>query len=220
MLLEGILVLPIYLTMLGALFIVGDLERARNTLQTVERALTWLAADRFSGHGRDGQLRMLAVSEDKETAPVTAYKVAEMKDGNRRAGNTWLDAFMGYAVMKVDVPVWMRLANTQAAAWDWADGKGGEDGLPYKEDYVVPAGERGKADRQYRSFVVRRRGFDAGADYDRGAAGIRLADNVWVNVTTNEPWVSGVGTGLHTMPKAQAPRRMMDYQRWMASWAE
>lgn len=216
---EGILVLPLYLMLLGVLFILGDLARARMTLLAVERSLTWLASDRFSGHGTDGLMRMLAVFEDKETAPVTAFRVSEMLEGDQRAGNTWLDAFMGYAVMNVKVPLWVGMANTEAVMATREPGQKGEN-MPFRDAYVLPEGQNGAADRQYRSFMVRRRRFDAGADYDRNAAGIRLADNVWVNVTENEPWVEGKGMGLHKMPKPRAAGQRVEYVRQMAAWGE
>lgn len=218
-LMEGILVLPLYLTMLGALFIMGDLERARNSLLAVERSLTWLASDRFEGHDRPGMLRMLAAFEDKETAPVVSYRVVEMKEGNRRAGNTWLDAFAGYALMHVKVPIWMRVANTGATTWNRVSENGGKE-MPFREKYTVPARDGGGADRQFRSFVVRRRRFDAGKHYDRSKDGSWMAGDVWVNVTENEPWVTGVERGFHKMPEPRTLGNMAPYIRLMAAWGE
>lgn len=221
-LLEGILVLPIYLALLGAMFIVGDLERARSTLPAAERSLTWLAADRFTGHAQGSMLRMLAAFVDAETAPVTTYRVSELKEGDSRAGNTWLDAFMGYAVMDAKVPVWMRLANLHSGRASPGAGGAGEEEWPFAESYVLPAKENGAANRQYRSFVVRRLPESTDPNYLRREEGKWLADNVWINVTRNEPWVTGGGNrGLHEMPKGQVRAKAWeDYRRVLVAYGE
>lgn len=220
-LLEGILVLPIYLMLLGALFIIGDLMRARMKLQVVERCITWIGGDRYSGHGADGMKKLLAAVGDTETAPVTGLSVAELRDGDRLAGNSWLDAFMGFAVVEVDVPVWMRLANAHAAR-GMETTAGEKEELPFGDSYVVPAGENGEAVRQYRHLLVRRRPETGDPNYLRRAAGIEVADNVWINVSQREPWVEGgEDRGFHDMPAAQeAAQEKEDYQRKLVAYGE
>lgn len=209
---EGVLVLPLYLMVLGALFIVGDLIRARLTLQTVERSLTWLYEDRYAGHDEPGMKHMLAAIVDEESAPVAGAHVAEMREGGRLVGNTWLDAFMGYALMEVKVPWWHGMANTEAIMS--SRGTDGAKELPFRDSYLLPEGRNGEANRQYRNVVLRRR--PAGVDEyrDRNAPGIQLADTGWANVA-GEPWITGGGPGAyHDLPAAEAPGNKLDYQRY------
>ncbi len=211
-LMEGVLVLPLYLMVLGALFIVGDLIRARLTLQSVERSLTWLHGDRYVGHDDPGMGQMLAAIEDKVAAPVTGAKVDEMRKGGRLVGNTWLDAFIGYAVMEVKVPWWCGMADAEAIMFSRETD--GEEELPFSDSYVLPEGLNGEANRQYRNGVLRRRPAGADKNRDRNAPGIQLADTGWANVA-GEPWITGGGpNAYHDLPASAPPGNKQDYQRY------
>lgn len=186
-LMEGILVLPIYLMLLGVLFIMGDLLRGRMTLQCVERTITWIGGDRYSGHGLDGIMRMLAgyVNKADWAPPNGDLKVDEARHGARVVGNRWHNVFMGYAVTDVKVPWWQGLANTFALIY--ARDENGK--VPFGDSYVLPLGADGDPDRHWRSAVVRRRPDDAGAAYNRNAPGLALADEVRQNVFND--WIEG-----------------------------
>lgn len=227
-LMEGVLVLPLYLAMLGALFIAGELAHARQTLMAVERSITWLAADRFANHGTSGIMRMLERYVPKRDfhPPGGDIHVDELRRNGRVVGNTWLNGYAGYAVMDVQVPWWQGMANAEDAMYLRKPG----DTSPwaFQDSYRVPEGGDGLADKRWRYFVVRRRGFDDfvsrkqyDAHYDRNASGLKLADHVESTVV-NDPWIIGGEQAFHPVPAPKPPAGLGEYRRIpdLVGWGE
>ncbi len=227
-LLEGVLVLPLYLAMLGALFIAGELAHARQTLMSVERSTTWLAADRFANHQTSGIMRMLDRFVPKRDfhPPGGDLHVDEMRRNGVLVGNTWMNGYAGYAVMDVQVPWWQGLANAEDAMYLRKPG----DTSPwaFQESYRVPEGRDGNADKRWRYFVVRRRGFDDlvsrkqyDAHYDRNASGLKLADHVERTVVS-DPWIVGGEQAFHSIPAPAVSAGLREYSRIpeLVGWGE
>lgn len=225
-LLEGVLVLPLYLMILGALFIAGELAHARQTLLSVERSITWLAGDRFADHGEPGIMRMLTwyVPERDFHPPGGDVRVDELRRNGNVVGNTWMNGYAGYAVMDVQVPWWQGMANAEDAMYL----RKPDDTSPwaFQEAYRVPESWEGNADRRWRCAVVRRRGFDDfvsrklyDAEYNRNASGLVLADHVERTVVA-EPWIVGGEKAFHPIlapapsAKIKESRRIPELVAW------
>lgn len=227
-LMEGVLVLPLYLAMLGALFIAGELAHARQTLLAVERSITWLAGDRFSDHRDTGIMQMLERYVPKRDfhPPGGDIHVDELRRGRNVVGNTWLNGYAGYAVMDVQVPWWQGLANAEDAMYL----RGPNDNSPwaFQESYRVPETREGIADKRWRCAVVRRRGFDEfitrelyDAEYNRNASGLKLADHVERTVV-DELWIVGGEQAFHTVQAPAKSAGLGEYSRIpdLVSWGE
>ena len=213
---EGVLVLPLYLMALGALFIIGDLARGRLMLLSMERSVTWLVRDRFPSHDDDGMGKMLIAFMDSSaykpgTAPWGTVHEAIRED--RWLGNRWMNGYMGFMVMPVEVPFWYGMANAEAVM-DSRGEQGGEEELPFKDSYMLPEGSDGKGAAFWRSYVVRRRPDEAGERYDRNADARSLVGGVWYNVF-NEPWIVGGNgeEGYHELPEPRADSKVAPYRR-------
>lgn len=204
-LMEGVLVLPLYLMLLGVLFIVGDLAMGRLAMLAGERTVTWLAGDRF-GHDPDPAVKALL---DASSMTVEGGQAVEAVLEGRRIGNHWLDAYLGYMVLGVHVPYWVGLANT-------AHGTRPRDGaenaeLPFREGYLLPESDTSGGNRFWRSCVVRRLE-DAGEAYARNAPAAQLLANVERNVV-NDPWVVGGDAGYHELLEPAGPSQVEPYKR-------
>ncbi len=215
-LMEGVLVLPLYLMALGALFIIGDLARSRLMLLSMERSVTWLARDRFPSHGDDEMGKMLMAFMDScayKPGTVPWGTVHEAIKGGQWLGNRWMNGYMGFMVVPVEVPFWYGMANAEAVM-DSRGAQDGDDEFPFKDSYVLPAGSDGKGGAFWRSYVVRRRPDEAGERYDRNADARTLVGGVWFNVF-NEPWIVGGNgeEGYHPLPEPKADSGVAPYQR-------
>lgn len=202
--------LPLYLMMLGALFIAGELAHARQTLLAVERTITWIGADRYPDHELKGILRILAkfVRGEDFVPPKGDLHVDESKLEGEVIGNTWLNLYVGYAVMDVQVPWWHGLANTG----DVLHPEGGGAAMPFDESYVVPENGQGQGNTDWRSAVVRRRPNDVGKAYQRNAAALALADYVEPTVAS-EPWIVGGEDVYHELPDPAPEQGLGAYRR-------
>ena len=204
-LMEGVLVLPLYLMLLGALFIVGDLAMGRLALLAGERAVTWLAGDRF---GNDPDPAVQAAM-DVSSMTLEGGEAVEAVRGEKRIGNHWLDAYQGYIVLGVHVPYWVELANADHGTRPREGAGNGE--LPFRDGYVLPDEDTGGGNRYWRSCVVRRLE-DAGEAYDRSASAVQLLANVERNVV-GEPWVVGGEAGYHDLREPAGPSDVKPYSR-------
>jgi hypothetical protein len=139
--------------------------------------------------------------------PKGDLHVDESKVGKKVIGNTWLNLFVGYAVMDVQVPWWHGLANTE----DVLHPEGGGN-LPFDESYVVPENSQGKGNTDWRSAVVRRRKNDVGKAYQRNAPVLELVDYVEPTVV-NEPWIVGGENVYHELPEPAEERDLKEYRR-------
>lgn len=199
-LMEGLLVLPLYLVLLGALFVVGDLAMGHQTLMSAERSVTWLAYDRFADHGETGMGKMLAsFLGPRWKEHLRNWKVEEDGEGFRpRPGNRWQNGYQGKGRLQVDVPYWSKVAN----AGQIAQSRGrmpSADELEFEDGYDLP-GAAG-----WRSYVIRRRPVKRGAwfkeewvFFDRSADGESLAAYVMDN-TVSEPWLLPGDFGRHIL---------------------
>ena len=171
-LMEGILVLPLYLMALGSLFIIGDLARGRMVLQSLERSVTWLAGGRFADHGDEGIAKMLMTYLEGtpylKGGDIPKGLVNQAIVGDKWIGNRWMNGYMGYMLLPIDVPFWYGMANAEYVMSSRGPKAEGEE-LPFKAAYMLPTGKDGKGAAFWRSYVVRRRPDDAGERYDRNA---------------------------------------------------
>ena len=142
---ETVLVLPLYLLLLGALFIFGDILMARLHLSSVERTFAWRGGHRFPV----SPLRPLLLEMMPETHLVeglTVNDVAKHDDGSTDIMNGWLEFVAARAGARVEVPFWIGMANT-------AQIMNPEDDRPlrFTSQYDLYAGAA-----FHRSWVVRR----------------------------------------------------------------
>ena len=198
-LMEGILVLPLYLMALGVLFILGDLARSRQTLLAAERAIVWLAADRFEEHKSVGIAKMLLSFLDVSPESLPGGVFEDVVGGKP-----------GYLVLPVETPYWCGMANEEFVMDSRGNSEIGE--MPFKDSYLVPEGKDGKGDRHMRHYVVRRRPDEADELYDRNAPGAALVGRVMNNVV-KEPWIVGGTEGHHDLPKPASDKPVKPYAR-------
>ncbi|MCL1856629.1 MAG: hypothetical protein FWF84_03170 [Kiritimatiellaeota bacterium] len=147
-LMETVLVLPLYLTLLGGLFIVGDMLLGRLRLSAVERTYTWLVADRFddvrpSLHATLQEM----VPEDALPAGASRVSVKRTADGTY-VENQWLHLAEGAAHLIVDVGWWTGRGNIHQTMY-------GKDGKPTAFDDAYPLFHGDT--QEGRAFVVRRK---------------------------------------------------------------
>lgn len=176
-LLEGVLVLPIYLMVLGALFIMGDLARGRVQLLQVERFLAWVGVDRWKGHDDAATKGRLAGFMDKEAAELLDVQLDAPDGGGIAYGSHWASYVKGYGILNVPVPWWYGMANAeQVSRYGHSDGE-----LAFRDRYLVPGRGKNGAQTHWRSTLFRR--FPAeksGRNFDRDApVADLLAGVVW-----------------------------------------
>jgi len=192
-LMEGVLVLPLYLVLLGALFVVGDLAMGHQTLMSIERSVTWLEGDRFVDHGR-GKIEEMVMSflNIRKRDQLPTWTVAEDERGLLRPGNWWLGGFKGGGLLWVDVPWWSKVAN----AGQIAQSRGRmplESELAFKDGYLLPSAP------EWRSYVVRRRRADLPLLCNRDGSGVLLASLIMPGVVV-EPWLDNADYPYHVVP--------------------
>ena len=166
MLMEAVLVLPLYLTLLGGLFIIGDMLMGRLRLSIVERNFVWLLGDRHGLNDNRENLRaalLEMVPEKDYPAGGSRAWVRRANDGNY-VENEWLHLVEGASRMVVDVGLWAGMANAQ-------QNMAGDAGEPllFENENPLFDGDNSVA----RAFVVRRR---PGAEKPRGESGIAVDD--------------------------------------------
>ncbi len=107
---ETILVLPLYLMLLGGMFVIGELLLGRYLAHDIDRALAWRAKDRFGPTAFDDTVFGYA------TGPNGIFPKIRMLARRKRSGywqNRWLATFGGRADVKVDTPWWSVFVNVQ-----------------------------------------------------------------------------------------------------------
>ena len=106
---ETILVLPLYLMLLGGMFVIGELLLGRYLAHDIERTVAWRADDRFGPDFKGGLF-------DYATGPNGISKgmymlLREKEDGYWR--NNWLSTVGGRADVVVETPWWSNFVNVQ-----------------------------------------------------------------------------------------------------------
>jgi len=111
-LMETVLVLPLYLLLLGGLFIVGDIMLARFHLSAVERTYAWRGSSRVPGEPlRAPLLEMMPDRHLVENESKSA--VVKHAGGVNNVANRFLHFVYANAKAVVKVPFWIGMANTQ-----------------------------------------------------------------------------------------------------------
>ena len=194
-LMEAVLVLPIYLMILGSMFILGDLARGRIKLMEIERFTTWIGVDRWAAHAPARILARLGAFVETKTAPLNTIFLEKVREGSRLFGNHWMDAVRGYGVLDVQVPYWMGMANAEQVVWHPEEGQD----MTFRGHYLLPGRTDGKGIRYPRSFVFRRLPEESGEAYRRNrrdTLGI-INETVWnvLNDNWSEPDTHEAKTG-------------------------
>lgn len=111
-LMETILVLPILLMLLGAVFLLGDLALARLVTQDAGRHEAWTTDARVQFAETMDAFKFAETENyfDIEKAYSTGR---DFSDERLSTGNAWGWGRMGYAVSKSELPLWSALVNTQ-----------------------------------------------------------------------------------------------------------
>jgi len=113
-LMEAVLVIPLYLLLLGGLFIMGDIMLARFHLSAVERTYAWRGGNRFPGSG-NLRAALLEMMPEKHLTQGRAF-VNQVKHANGLELENQLSHYVAAkAAAKVLVPFWIGMANTAQA---------------------------------------------------------------------------------------------------------
>jgi len=113
-LMETVLVIPLYLLLLGGLFIVGDIMLARFHLSAVERTYAWRGGNRFPG-ANNLRPAVLEMMPEKHLVQGQTF-VFQIKTANGQEHENQLAQYVGArAAAKVLVPFWIGMANTAQA---------------------------------------------------------------------------------------------------------
>jgi len=181
MLAETLLVLPLYLMLLGGLFIVGDLLLARIRGGMLDRTAAWLrpggafATGTIAGHHRVwegtktpfGWYGMkLGDPADSSISPIRSWGVkiednaeSDVGEGVPTQGNRWVGFYQGVSFVSAGVPFWVFLLDSQQAVHPDESGSGEKTRSLYRvhEDHPGWSGS-GSADARFgRSYVFTRR---------------------------------------------------------------
>lgn len=209
-LMETVLVLPVYLALLGGLFIVGDVLVARLRLSSMDRLAAWRGDSPHQASVRDVYAGRIAVPDDPENgfsmvlvdARTWALDPAADPDGAASgggaaavelAGNGWADLVYGRADAEVDVPFWVASANAPLLSDPDAAGR-----FRFQSRAVLYPGMAGG--ESGRVFLVRRRGTPDPAVPRRTATAAALA-STWSSI------VADPLPGLRTAPSVASPPR-------------
>lgn len=115
-LMETILVLPLLLLLFGGIFMVGDILHGRLHLLTIDRVAAWTPESRFETGRKDiftSWFRHLRwhTALDLEHAYADWYYTGSPPSKSGPTGTGWLDFVGGRAYSKVEVPMWVAMAN-------------------------------------------------------------------------------------------------------------
>lgn len=162
-LMETILVLPILLMLLGGMFVAGDLMMGRLVAQEMDRSLAWRAKDRFgpSPFERDAFVHVIGPHGITEEPGLFAFEATGSGMGNR-----WSSVFAGRSDVRLDLPWWVALVNTQDAVM----------GDPAHPDRMESSFKLNSDDAGFtkaaRSYVFRRREDSNGGERSAKASGL------------------------------------------------
>ena len=109
---ETILVIPLFLMLLGGMFVLGDLMMGRLLQLDLERAVAWRAVDRFGPDAFVNDAFKHAVGRDGVEAPPALYAYND-DNGATRAGNSWVEFMSGRSEVTVSVPWWTAFLDVQ-----------------------------------------------------------------------------------------------------------
>jgi hypothetical protein len=116
---ETVLVLPLYLMLLGGMFIVGDLMLGRFVLQASGRYEAWSTHARVVFPDTISVFRYAEVKpafhlEHDENGEISPFSTGFRITGNVRAnGNMWAYARIGLTRGTVEVPFWAAMVDVQ-----------------------------------------------------------------------------------------------------------
>ena len=144
-LMETILVLPLYLMLLGGMFVIGELLLGRYLAHDIERTVAWRAADRFGPDFNDGIF-------DYATGPNGVFPGMYMQLRGKEEGywrNNWLFTVGGRSDVVVGTPWWSNFVNVQGVM----TGKGKDEA--FEEKFLLNSSD-GKFLDEPRVWVFRR----------------------------------------------------------------
>ncbi|MBQ9726367.1 MAG: hypothetical protein IJV65_02550 [Kiritimatiellae bacterium] len=205
---ETVLVLPVYLALLGGLFIVGDVLVGRLRLSSMDRLAAWRGDSPHQASVRDVYAGRIADPDDPgsgasmilDEARTWALDPSADPDGTASgggsaavelAGNGWADLVYGRADAEVDVPFWVGAANAPLLSDPDAAGR-----FRFQSRAVLYPGMAGG--ESGRVFLVRRRTAPDPAVPRRDATAAALA-TTWAAV------VADPLPGLRTAPAVASP---------------
>ena len=103
-LMETILVIPLFIAFFSGIFVLGDLMLGRNRLTAADRFAVWLAGCRFADTGDD---------EVRSTASEGFFGSGEFAEGtqlrsfkSRKERVNWYSLVRGTGELKITLPVW------------------------------------------------------------------------------------------------------------------
>ena len=126
---ETLLVLPLFLMLLGILFLLGDLLQGRLLQLSMDRTVTWLGGGTVYRENLEKTFSKdlgLELSDSRgwmgprfRTDRLNSGYFAKQPDpgkgaeGDKAQGNAWLDTYMGRADLEIGVPLWAPLLDVQ-----------------------------------------------------------------------------------------------------------
>ena len=196
-LMETILVLPLFLMLLGGMFVLGDLMMGRLLQLDADRVVAWRAVDRFVPDselhpdmsipdafdrdiGRDGVDKkpgFVAYNDDHETPHV---------------GNVWTEFMSGRSEVIVDVPWWTAYLDVQNVM------VGDKD--RFQSSFKLDS-DNGEFVERPRSYVLRRRDSSQNWVRARMADAEDLVERFWIGIVFDPM----AGTAVRTVESKPIP---------------
>ena len=177
-LMETVLVIPLYMILLGGIFWIGDLIATRQQLVVAERYVAWNKGLRYDDKGEidTGTLHKLFFT-DAEGAP-DPFHTPTLGDGKIDATFDWSHAASGQVTLKVKLPDWLRyMFNTGHEVYD--------AGAPAQVQKLF-----GRDKKEQRHVVLMRTKKEAEQSFIRNKYGVKGSGEVstkWRNIA-GERW--------------------------------
>ena len=111
-LMETILVVPLFLMLLGGMFVLGDLVMGKLLQLDLDRAVAWRATDRFGPDAFVNDAFKHAVGRDGVDKPPALHGYND-DNGSVRSGNSWVEFRFGRSDVQVDAPWWTAYLDVQ-----------------------------------------------------------------------------------------------------------
>lgn len=177
-LMETVIVIPLYMILLGGIFWIGDLIVTRQQLVVAERYVAWNTGLRYNDKGKtDAETIHRLFFTDADGSPNPWHKPSA-SDGKIDKTFDWSHAASGQVKLKVNLPDWLRyMFNTGHDIYD--------SGAPEQVQEL-----RGRDKQDERHVVLMRTNKEAEPGYIRNTYGVKESGEVakkWQDIA-DEKW--------------------------------
>lgn len=103
-LMETVLVIPLFIAFFSGIFVLGDLMLGRNRLTAADRYAVWLAGCRFADQGDDAVRQDASLGFFGDGAFADGTRLQSFKSESSRV--TWYAVVRGASELKITLPAW------------------------------------------------------------------------------------------------------------------